>query len=173
MIEYVSKFEEITPELINKIISHLNKTNIVTWLPIIIAFFALLISAISLLKSSVSTKDNLLQNIKMNIDTAKMQYENLSMESASLAAKKNKSADENRELELKRKILESALEKVLNAYEDGCSKYFKNKVNKKDFEEKYNMDIINYIKEFPGYFKEPETHYNSMLNYNKQHYKKQ
>ena len=42
----------------------------------------------------------------MNIDTAKTQYENLSMESASLAAKKNKSADENRELELKRKILE-------------------------------------------------------------------
>ena len=173
MIEYISKIEEITPELINNIISHLNKSNIVTWLPIIIAFLALLISALSLLKSSISTKDNILQNIKMNIDTAKTQYENLSMELASLAAKRNKNADENRELDIKKKITDSAFEKVLNAYEDGCSKYFKGKVNKKDFEEKYNMDIINYIKEFPDYFKEPETHYNSMLVYNRRNYKKQ
>lgn len=139
----------------------------------IIAFAALFVSVITLWRSNVSTKDNVLQNIKMNIDNAKSQYENLSMELTSLSAKENRTADENKELELKKKITDSAFEKVLNAYEDGCSKYFRNKVNKKEFEEKYNMDIINYIKEFSDSFKEPQTHYNSMLNYYKLNYKKQ
>lgn len=172
MIEKISKGEEITPELINQIISNLDKSNIISWLPIIIAFVALLVSIIALWRNNVSSKDNALQNIKTNIDNAKSQYENLSMESSSLYARKNRTADENSELKLKKKITDSAFEKVLNAYEDGCSKYFKNKVDKKEFEEKYNMDIINYIKEFPNFFKEPETHYNSMLDYHKLNYKK-
>lgn len=172
MIEKISSLDDITVELINSMIAYLNQGVLVTWLPILIAFFALVVSIISLLCGNASRKDVALQNIKMNIDNAKSQYENVSMELTSLGAKKNRNADEDRELELKKKIADSAFEKVLNAYEDGCSKYFRKKVNQKEFENKYNMDIINYIQKFTDYFKEPETHYNSMLEYHKKNFKK-
>jgi len=71
------------------------------------------------------------------------------MQVAESKSNTNPTEDEKRALEIKNSILDSAFEKVLNAYEDGCSLFYKGKVNKKDFKEKYQLDIQDYVKRFP------------------------
>ena len=93
----------------------------IEWIPIVISFFALIFSMFSFNKEQASVKDNMLSNIKENIDNAKTQYETLAMEIASLISK-NKKNDE--EFRIKQKICNSAFERVLNAYEDGCDAFY-------------------------------------------------
>jgi len=152
-------------------IENLEKTTFLSILSIIVSVFAVIVGILSYLKNSSVTKDNALTNIKSNIDTAKSHYENLSMETAKLKVKIDKTEQEERELELKRTICDSAFEKVLNAYEDGCDRFFKNKVDKKDFREKYHTDIVKYVEEFPKEFSEPLTSYNRILAYYKRNHK--
>lgn len=70
----ISNIEEITVSLINSIllridsIEHFSYTN---WITIAISFVAIVISFFSLKKNNSVTKDNALENIKRNIDTAK------------------------------------------------------------------------------------------------------
>jgi len=149
---------------------------------VIISLFSLAVSIWAILSASRSSdkSDNitvtnnletLLNTIKNNIDESKKHYESLSMEMAELKAKNQKTPEENSELILKQQILDSAFEKVLNAYEDGCEKFYNNKISKKDFSGKYHLDINDYITNFPNKFREPETRYTYMLKYYKEYFK--
>jgi Zn-dependent M32 family carboxypeptidase len=162
--------ELIINDIIRRI-GNLEKTTVLSILSIIISLIAGAVSILSYLKNNSVTKDNALTNVKLNIDTSKSHYENLCMETANLHAKKSRTADEERELELRKTICDSAFEKVLNAYEDGCDRFFKNKVNKRDFKEKYHPDIVKYVEEFPEMFSEPLTAYNEILDYYKKNHK--
>jgi hypothetical protein len=172
----ISNIEEITVSLINSIllridsIEHFSYTN---WITIAISFVAIVISFFSLKKNNSVTKDNALENIKRNIDTAKTQYETLCMQVAESKSNTNPTEDEKRALEIKNSILDSAFEKVLNAYEDGCSLFYKGKVNKKDFKEKYQLDIQDYVKRFPDKFTEPLTSYTNVVKFHKEEIKMQ
>ena len=148
----INNINEITVSLINNLLSRIDSLEMfsfTTWVTIGISFIALILSIISLRKNNSLAKDNALENIKRNIDAAKTQYETLAMEIASLQAKTNPTNDEKEELKIKSAILESALEKVLNAYDNGCSLFYKGKINKNDFKERYQLDIQDYVKEFP------------------------
>ncbi|GEM_PF-1982774 len=172
----INNINEITVSLINNLLSRidsLEKFSFTTWVTIGISFIALILSIISLRKNNSLAKDNALENIKRNIDAAKTQYETLAMEIASLQAKTNPTNDEKKELEIKNAILESALEKVLNAYDNGCSLFYKGKINKKDFKEKYQLDIQNYVKKFPEKYNEPLTTYGDVVRFYKEEIKMQ
>jgi len=152
-------------------IGNLEKISFLSILSIIVSLFAVIVSILSYLKNNSVTKDNTLTNIKFNIDTSKSHYENLCMETAELQSKNNRTEQEEKELELKKIICDSAFEKVLNAYEDGCNRYFKNKVNRNDFREKYHPDIVKFVEEFSEMFSEPLTSYNSILDYYRKNHK--
>jgi cell division protein FtsL len=163
---------EIFNDIIRRI-SNLEKMTVVSLVSICVSIVAVIVSVLSFLKNNSITKDNALTNIKSNIDNAKSHYENLCMETSALQSKQNLSTDKQRELELKMSICNSAFEKVLNAYDDGCVRFFNNKVNKKDFKEKYHQDVVKYVEEFPEHFEEPLTHYGSVLRYYKKNHKMQ
>jgi hypothetical protein len=151
-------------------IQNLEKNQIEGWVTIIISFVALLLSILSFRKEQTFTKDNMLANIKANIDSARAQYDNHAMEIAPLAAKQNRTEQEEAEFGIKQKICDSAFEKVLNAYEDGCDYFYLNKVNKKHFMAKYHRDIIGYVNDFSDMFNDTLTHYGSIFRYYKKYH---
>lgn len=172
----INNINEITVSLINNLLSRIDSLEMfsfTTWVTIGISFIALILSIISLRKNNSLAKDNALENIKRNIDAAKTQYETLAMEIASLQAKTNPTNDEKEELKIKSAILESALEKVLNAYDNGCSLFYKGKINKNDFKERYQLDIQDYVKEFPEKYSEPLTTYGNVVRFYKEEIKMQ
>ena len=172
----INNTDEITVSLMNSLLSRidsLEKFSSATWITIGISVIAIVLSIISLIKNNSVAKDNALENIKRNIDTAKTQYETLCMQVAELKAKANPSNDEKTELELKMSVLNSAFEKVLNAYDDGCSLFYKGKINKKDFKEKYQSDIQDYVKRFPEKYTEPLTAYGNVVRFHKEEIKMQ
>jgi hypothetical protein len=116
-------------------------------------------------------KATILQSVKITIDNAKTQLESLSVQLVPINAKKNLTTEEQRQKESYKKIYESAIEKVLNAYEDGCQKYYANLILKEEFKRSYFSDIRKYIEEFPNKFSEPITRYTYMLKLYKEWHK--
>jgi cell division protein FtsL len=166
------KMENEIADIIRRL-SNLEKMSFISIISIGVSIIAVFVSILSYIKNNSLTKDNALTNIKSNIDDAKSHYENLCMEASALKAKENLSTEEQRELKLKKSICDSAFEKVLNAYDDGCVRFFNGKVNKKDFKEKYHQDLVKYVTEFPEKFEEPLTHYGHLLKYYKEFHKMQ
>lgn len=142
------------------------------WIPVIVSAGALATSIFAIWQNQRQRKDQALQSIKTNVDVAKAQVETLSMNIASLTAKLSKSEEESKELEIKNQAIASATERLLNAYNDGCDKFFKKQVNKQDFADLFSEDISLYIREFPSKFSEPQTSYSRMIEYHKNHIKK-
>ena len=172
----ISKIDDITVSLINSILTRidsLEKFTFTTWITIGLSAIAIFISIFSLIKNNSVSKDNALENIKRNIDSSKTQYETLSMQVAELMAKSNPTKEQKEELKLKKAILDSAFEKVLNSYEDGCSLFYKKKINKKDFKEKYQLDIQDYVERFPDKYSEPLTLYGNVVKFYKEEIKLQ
>jgi len=126
---------------------------------VLIAF----ISFFALFTSKNSSKAALLHQVKISINDAKTQIENLTLQLSELKSKKTLTADEKRQKDIQEKIYESAIEKLLNTYDDGCQKYFANSISKKEFKKSYFNDIRKYIESFPNKFQEPLTEYNYML----------
>ena len=109
-------------------------------------------------------KEGNLQVIKSNIDSAKMNFQTISLQMIDV---KNLSEEaKNNKLEQ----ISVAQELVLNAYEDGCDAFYKNKVDQQDFIDKYDPDIGKYIEQFPDKFSNI-TMYNQMLKYHKEYHK--
>lgn len=123
--------------------------------------------------SSRNSKRGNLLAIKTGIDAAKQQMESLGVELAPLKAKRTTTADEKRELAIKEKAVEAALERLLGCYEYGCGQYYKNLVIAFDFEEMYHSDLVKYVEAFPDKFTEPLTGYKYMNKYYKSKHKRQ
>ncbi|MCL6714178.1 hypothetical protein M8R20_45135 [Pseudomonas sp. R2.Fl] len=140
------------------------------WVPVIISILALGLSALSIVKAKSMSEKNMrqvaLQGIKSGVDSAKAQIEALSIQIAPLKAKQsplNKSQLE--EFQIKQQALDSAFERLLNAYNDGCQKFFKRQVDTQDFIDLYHQDIADYIREFESKFLPPLTRFDAMLRY--------
>ncbi|QEN95337.1 hypothetical protein F0H33_00245 [Xanthomonas translucens pv. undulosa] len=57
------------------------------------------------------------------------------------------------------------VERLLNAYNDGCQKFYQNQVIAQDFIDLYHQEIADYIREFKEKFSGPLTRFDAMLNY--------
>jgi hypothetical protein len=51
--------------------------------------------------------------------------------------------------------------------------FYKRKVNKKDFKEKYQLDIQDYVTRFPDKYTEPLTSYGNVVRFHKEEIKMQ
>ena len=141
-----------------------------TWYLIATILIAI-ISLFALFENRKSSKASLLHQVKNSIDDAKTQIENLTLQFSELKSKKKLTADEERQKEIQNTIYNSAIEKLLNAYEDGCQKYFANDIVKEEFKKSYHSDIREYVENFSEKFREPLTKYNFMLRVHKEWYK--
>ncbi|HEX7814404.1 hypothetical protein [Dyella sp.] len=150
-------------------IARLEGENHPTWAPIIVSLAIGVASAAISIWSQVNarrqSRASALETIKSNVDAAKAQVETASMQLAPLVAKLNPTADEVAELTLKRQAFESIIERLLNAYEDGCRKYFNKQVDPTDFVQTYHQDIATYIEANKEKFAPPLTRFTSMVRY--------
>lgn len=149
------------------------------WFPFIISCLAIIVSiglAIYTKKASEKTqrenqKQMNLQAIKTSIAIAKNEVQSITITLSPLKAKeKNQTldADQREELILKKAVFEATVEQLLNAYEDGCDKFYKNQINKQDFMDAFHMDIARYVQEFSESFQAPLTSYHQTLKYYKE-----
>ncbi len=135
-----------------------------------IATLSLIISIFGYFLNRRSNKAALLHQVKMSIDDAKTQLENRTVEISPLSSKKKRTADEDRQLTTLQTVYESSLEKVINAYEDGCQKYFAGLILKDEFKRSYFGDIRDYVEKFQDKFTGPVTRYTYVLKlYNQWH----
>jgi len=128
-----------------------------------IAIASIFVSVKSYLSNKRSNKATLLHQVKISIDDAKTQLENRTEKIAPLQSKKNRTADEEREYQTLLSVYESSLEKVINAYEDGCQKYYSNLIIKEEFKKSYFGDVRDYVENFEGKFTGPVTRYSYIL----------
>jgi len=136
----------------------------------LVATISMVVSAISHFSNKRSTRAGLLHQVKTSIDDAKTQLENRTERIAPLKAKRQRTEDEEREYQTLLGVYESSLEKVINAYEDGCQKYYSNLILKDEFKKSYFGDIRNYVESFEDKFTGPVTPYTYMLKaYNEWH----
>lgn len=146
------------------------------WLPIVISILAVLISLYSVYETNKQAKkqiqqadeqkkSNTLQSIKANVDAAKSQIEFISMEIAPLKSIQAPTVEQKNELDIKTQVFDTVTERLLNAYNDGCNKFFKGQVNAQDFIDLYHQDIADYVNAFPNKFTGPLTRFDGMIKY--------
>ena len=137
---------------------------------VVIAVLSMLVSAKSYFSNKRSNKATLLHRVKTSIDDAKTQLENRTENIAPLKSKRKRTAEEEREYQTLLGVYESSLEKVINAYEDGCQKYYANLIIKAEFKKSYFGDIRDYVENFEDKFTGPVTRYSYILKaYNEWH----
>lgn len=145
------------------------------WIPVLISLAAVGVSLFTAHKARISSTENrkqvVLQGIKSNIDAAKAQVESTSMQLAPLKAKESPTKGEKDELMIKEQVYDSVVERLLNAYNDGCQKFFKQQVVAQDFIDLYHQDIADYIRDFQEKFSSPLTRFDAMLRYYNERYK--
>ncbi|WP_434982054.1 hypothetical protein [Xanthomonas arboricola] len=145
------------------------------WVPVLISVAAIVASLFTAYKTKLLSADNLrqvvLQGIKSNIDAAKAQVESTAMQLAPLKAKESPTKDQKDELAIKEQVFDSVIERLLNAYNDGCQKFYKDQVVAQDFIDLYHQDIADYIRDFQEKFSGPLTRFDAMLRYYNEKYK--
>ncbi|MBQ6743526.1 MAG: hypothetical protein IJR05_02070 [Acidaminococcaceae bacterium] len=107
----------------------------------IVAILALIVSALSLKKSSEATKvsNNISKGqaeieIRNMITSAKRYYQEKSL---ALISDPNNAGLQQ--------LVASALEEVMNTYDEACAKYLDGKVDKERFKETYKDEVFNLI----------------------------
>ena len=122
------------------------------------ALGSLIVAIIALIKSNLFSKNSLnkseIQNliamgnlevtISERISNSRDKVGDITMIISPLASKKKLETitkDEELTLEAQIKVLDSAVENNLNAYEDACSKYLDNKIDTERFKKTYHTEV--------------------------------
>ena len=109
-------------------------------------------------------KENQLNNIKNNIDTAKNRIIETSSKFSKFTNDRNKRKYKN-EINFLKSIIAGQTEILFNCYEDACYKFDKKQINRNDFLEKYKKDIITEVEKNPDIFENPLCTYDRILNF--------
>ncbi len=133
-------------------------------IPIVISGISLFITIIMTLNIQ---KENQLNNIKNNIDTAKNRIIETSSKFSKFTNDRNKRKYKN-EINFLKSIIAGQTEILFNCYEDACYKFDKKQINRNDFLEKYKKDIITEVEKNPDIFENPLCTYDRILNFYKQ-----
>lgn len=125
---------------------------ILSCLTLIVSILAICIS----ISANSKSKENAYENTRIANGTIELQIRNMISDSRRhltscihelVALKKN---NENQELtENVQAIYESAKQDYLNSYEEACSKYLDNKVDKTRFKKTYSIEIRNIVEKEP------------------------
>lgn len=124
----------------------------------VFAFGSLIVAIISMIKTNNYTKTSInkseVQNmismanlelmVSERISNSKDRVGDITMIISPLIAKKNASGltdDEQGTLDAQSKVLDSTIENNINAYEDACTKYLDDKIDKIRFKKSYHTEI--------------------------------
>ncbi len=132
-------------------------------IPIVISGISLFITIIMTLNIQ---KENQLNNIKNNIDTAKNRIIETSSKFSKFTNDRNRRKYKN-EIDFLKSIIAGQTEILFNCYEDACYKFDKKQINRNDFLEKYKKDIITKVEENSEIFKNPLCPYDRILEFYK------
>lgn len=111
----------------------------------IISIIAIVISLISLYQSNKSAHGQIEIDIRNMITSARNRYEDLVLD--------------NRDNDIYILIVKSSLENLINVYDEACSKYLDNKVDKKRFKKLYYTEIKNLVEN-----KETKPYYDTITS---------
>ena len=111
----------------------------------IISIIAIVISLISLYQSNKSANGQIEIDIRNMITSARNRYEDLVLD--------------NRDNDIYILIVKSSLENLINVYDEACSKYLDNKVDKKRFKKLYYTEIKNLVEN-----KETKPYYDTITS---------
>lgn len=192
LVDYVEKLTVLTYRVdeLEKVVNEAGNLDYKFWIPIVVSLIAIGVSLYIGYKSkkgadanqTLTLRQNLLfqeqvnlQDIKNSINIAKNNVQTLSMELAPLKSKEallTLSPAEAAELGIKKQIFETAIEDLLNGYNDGCEKFYKNLVNQQDFMDSFHEDIGRYVESFPEKFSGPLVSFGSILKYYNEKHKR-
>ena len=137
----------------------MDKTSIIiSCVSAFIALASLIVAIIALIKSNVFAKNSLnksevqnlisMGNLELStserISNTRDKVGDITIIISPLISKKKSgtlTADEVHTLEAQTKVLDSAIENNINAYEEACSKYIDGKIDRDRFKKSYNTEI--------------------------------
>ena len=125
------------------------------WIPTAIAIFAIGVSVYQFFRQ---TKNATFSQVEQNIDSAR-----LFLTEKALELTNNNSTN--------LKALDACEEHLFNKLDDGCRKFFKYKLNRKEFKYKYNDVIADYIEKYPDKFASQINKYEYMVMFYKKMHK--
>lgn len=145
-------------------------TLILSGLAFILSIRALVISA-SANKISTSANTNserqakvsTLNNIVVNIDSARGRMEDHIAQMAPLACRADLSSSERAHRDILNSVLDSKIEGLLNAYDDACQCYLADNVDKVAFKGKYQHSIKELVEKYPEKFRDPVTRFRNIV----------
>lgn len=161
MANCISQFDSINLAIKNLTsrIDNVENLDYKFWIPTIIAIGSILYSIYQI---HIQNKRELYFNLEDKIDNSRLLLTDKSISIAN-------SPDD---IETKLKLIDVYVEDLLNKYDGACRYYNRNKINKKEFEHKYNASIIKLVEQYKIKF-DATTPYNNMLKYYKEKHLKQ
>ncbi len=173
----------VLPDILNRL------TNLegdkIDWITLCISIGSIVVAVATIIVTIVLNRSNSKQNVRqnekneeyaelirqegnLNAITVRIDAAKTHMQFMELQIVKITETPENSEIMKAQK--EAAIAMVLDAFEGGCDAFFKNKINKQDFVDKYDHDIELYIKDYESKFRPPFCMYQYMLKYHKKYY---
>ncbi|MCL2722106.1 MAG: hypothetical protein FWD47_12325 [Treponema sp.] len=160
--------EIITTEIFRRL-ELLEKSNI-DWVALYLGVVSIIVAIgfyiITAIQNSKNSKETNLNNIDVDIKTARTFYHSNAMQIATIVA------DTPETKLIIEKSDNAAIESILNAYENACDAFFKKKINQQDFSDKYHEDIGLFVKSYKEKFAPPFTAFGNMLKYYETYHKK-
>lgn len=153
-----------------------NLTLLIAGISALFALGSLIVAIISLVKSNRNSENSLnkseIQNmialgnlelsISERISNSKDKVGDITLIISPLVAKKLSNSltkDEEATLNSQQKVLESAIENNINAYEDACSKYLDGRIDRIRFKKSYHTEIRQLVES-----KKLETYFNPLTS---------
>ncbi|WP_369434531.1 hypothetical protein [Psychromonas sp. MME1] len=155
---------------------NINVSDIIASISLIVSIGAVIFAKLSSSKANSIAQDNLnLQfgmvelEMRQAIENAKSKVNEINIIMAPLIAKQDAgNIDDEGEFTLKSysKSFNAAVQTLMNTYDDACSKYIDNKVDKNRFKKNYKYEIRNLLenKELKEYFDPLTSRYKPILN---------
>jgi hypothetical protein len=134
-----------------------------------LSIIAIIISIISIVKSSKLTSANIELYINERITNTKERVGEISIQMAGLTSQKKRTNEEEKQFLIYKRVFQTTIEANLNAYEEACSKYIDNKIDKKRFQQNYRLEIPQLVEneEYKQYFGGESSRYSAILQVNK------
>jgi hypothetical protein len=87
---------------------------------------------------------------------------------AGLTSQEKRTAEQEKQFEIFKRVFQTTIEANLNAYEEACSKYIDNKIDRKRFHQNYRIEIPQLVEneDYKQYFGGENSRYSAILQVN-------
>lgn len=126
------------------------------WLPLVITLITVIVGWV---QGYISKRKNRLAIIQESIEDARIRYSSISIQVGDGVISP-----------IVAKAEDFALDELFRKYNNGCDKFFENKLPQKEFRKLHHKDIVDYMNKFPNKFNGDMSDYYSMKRYYKKYH---